>query len=433
MSSSDKIKDLLDELDESYVEKLSHGEILELRKQLNPYGRTIEGSGNILTFSYVDLRKSYLKKMVVTAAVGFLHRMCDEWNVPDGLPVIPVEVHDKNPEKLKNLEDKLSKTDEKIQSEIKENREWMKKRFIIREFLDDMFQFNPDIHVKSAYRPQPKDGERTVLNTPAAKLAIKTLKEQDSEFKETMFEYDRKNKADVKKTTSVKETTSAKETNPVKETMLDASTPDYITENIPPNDTFSKFSHYMDSNYESLQNAVYDLYCEKPYYHTAVNPYSWHNTPDDADNFINKHKEEVITTVHKGHSGKWNIIAPFEQVRDSTRFFNDKTIILEEMAKQIEQDSKTANGLMDNRIKKKKKQNIDENGPDDPAFTKWKEQNPTLKKYNMDSKINASSHASDECPDDAVEVPVYRVSAATGELTKSKFFTKAVAPKATNM
>ena len=409
---SAELTKILDELDEESLEKMSDNDIINLRKQLNPYGRTIEGSDNILTYSYTDLRKEYLKNMVMTATIGFLNRMCDEWKVPDGIPVIPVYDYIKNPEKLDEFEDSLQDK-EIMRKDLDQNKEYMAKRVIIKEFLEDMFQYNPDMHVRSAYRPNPNDTERSIIDTPAGQLAIYELKKNDTEFNERWLLFERERKLREEKG----EKPPKKIVSAVKK---------YCTEMIPPADIFHRLQHYYDSNYEELMEIVNDLYCTKPDLETAINPYSWHSNIDEADAFIDKHKDEVITSIYKAHSGMWNIFAPYKKVRESMRYFNKKTQVLEEIAKQIERDSKLGADLMKKRIKIKKKKNIEESGPDSDAFKKWKESNSTLRDMGGET-LNEKDYASLDCPDDAIEVPVFRMSQGGQKMEKTSFFSKAEA------
>lgn len=418
---SQELSKLLDELDEESLSKMSDNDVLELRKQLNPYGRTIEGSNKVLTFSYTDLQFEYTKKMITTGMIGFLNRMCDEWRVPDGIPVVSVYDYVKDPSKLDEFEKTLQKP-EMLRAELDKNKEIMQKRVVIKEFLEDMFQYNPDMHVKSAYKPNPDDDDRKILDTPAAQLAIYRLKQTDTEFKESMLKYEREK--------ILKDKVEA-ETG--KKSKIDVKLPDqqlvqlkHEVEMIPPADIFHRFRYYYDSNYEELKHIVNDLYCDKPCFETAVNPYAWHDNDDEADKFINKHKDEVISTIFKAHSGKWNIIAPYKKVRDSMRFFNKKTVVLEEIAKQIESDSKIGEELMKKRIQIKKKKNIETDGPDDEAFLKWKEQNSTLKDMGAST---LDENDLDECPDDAIEVPVFRISGGGTKIEKTKFYSQSVAPE----
>jgi hypothetical protein len=439
-----ELSKLLDELDDDYLSSLSDDDILKLRKELNPYGRTIEGSDKVLAFSYTDLQADYLKKMMLTTMVGFLNRMLDEWRVSPGIPVVTVYDYVKDPSKINDFEKTLQKP-ELMRADLDANKELMKKKVFIKEFLEDMFQYNPDLHVRSSYKPNTKDDERTVLSTPAAHLAISQLKSTDAEFREEMLQYDRqvllheKSQAtsESKEETPLEENVEEKPSLPTVGPILNNVVSDVrkrTTEMIPSADIFHRFQYYYDSNFEELQHIVNDLYCCKPDFTTAVNPYAWFDNENDADIFINKHKDEVISTIFKAHSGQWNIIAPFKKVRDSMRFFNKNTQVLENIMNQIEKDSKLGQELMKKRIKIQKKNNVAKEGPDDPAFKKWRAQNTTLKDMGAvhpdDEKNNALEDEDDDAdlPDDALEVPVFRVSQGGAKIERSKFYTKSEVP-----
>jgi hypothetical protein len=412
-STADELNKLLDELDEETLEKMSDVEILELRKKLNPYGRTIEGSNKVLTFSYTDLQGQYQKKLTTTAMIGYLNRMCDEWDVPVGVPVVPVYDYCKNPDLINDFEKGLKNPTKELLDEIAENKKMMEKRVVVKEFLEHMFQYNPDIHVRSAYKPNPSDTTRNVLDTPAAQLAIFELKQTDATFKEAMYQYD------IDVLINAKSDTSSE----TKDKVVTSVTK-YITEMIPARDLYHRFNHYYETNYEELQGIVEDLYCEKPCFETAVNPYCIHDTDEDADKFIHKHRDEVISTIYKAHTGKWNIISPFKKVRESVKFFNKNTEVLEQIADQIEKDAKIGAELMKKRIKVQKKKNIKIEGADDPEFIKWKATNTTLK--DMGAETLNEKDLDDECPSDALEVPVYRIGKGGTEMKISKFYTEVV-------
>lgn len=409
-----EINNLLAELDEERLnEILSPEEIIKLRKDLNPYGRTIQGADKILTFSYTDLRKEYMLKLLTTTIIGFLNRACDEWHVPDGMVPIPIYEYLKNPALLEQMSSKVPEKDRV------ENTKWMEKRIIVKEFLEDMFQFNPDKHVRSAYRPNPDDPQRKeVLDTPAANLAIKTTSKFDHEFADRITAATKAGGKRIPQKKSAWHTATKITKDPSKK---DDTLQENTTEMIPPEDLYHRLRYYYDSNYEELRHVVEMLYCEKPDLETAINPYDWHNSRDEADAFINKHKNEVIAPIYPGYSGKWNFIGPFKQVRDSVRYYNENTIVLEEIMKQREIDEKLGKDLMKKRIKVKKQQNIKEAGPDDEAFVAWAKQNSSLK--------GIADKNEDECPDNAVEVDIFRVSQVKQNVEKTKFYTQAEAPK----
>lgn len=424
----DELSSLFDELDEESISTLDEEKILEMRKKMYPYGRTIEGSDNILTFCVTDLDKRFKQRLLMTSLVGFLNRKLDEWHVPDGIPVTPVydyaKAKLKGEDLLKPSEDELKRETKKYKKERLENEEWMQKRLIVKEFLEDMFQFNPDKHVRSAYKPNFNDPSRKVLETPAGKLAIEHRCRKDTSFKDIMRQWKMKQ--------SLTATPESKTPSPAEVSKTpspaDPTVPKTTREMIPPADVFHLWNYYLDSNYDALLGAVADLYAETPEFDLAINPLSWHEDVDKADDFIHKHKNEVITEIFKAHSGKWNFYAPYKKVRDTTRYFNDKTIILEEMMKQLESDKRMGEELMKNKIRQKKRKNIEEEGPDDPQFLKWKKENSTLKDMGA-TDINQSSYADDDCPDDAVQVDVFRISQGGRKLEKTKFYTKAEAPE----
>ena len=421
---ADQLSKLLDELDDESLAKMPDADVLELRKQLNPYGRTIEGSDKILTYSYTDLRHEYLKKILLTGMVGFLNRMCDEWKVPDGIPVIPVYDYVKDPSKLDEFE-KTLKDPEFMRKDLDLNKAYMAKRVAIKEFLEDMFQYNPDFHVRSSYKPNLDDPERKIIDTPAGQLAIYQLKKADPEFNERwhIYERDQKNQQDVK------EPREPSETDETQKIVSDVKK--QCSEMILPADIFHRFQYYYDSHYEELKEIVGDLYCDKADLESAINPYAWHDTEDDADKFIDKHQNEVITSIYKARSGAWNIFAPYKKVRESMRYFNKKTMVLEEIAKQIERDAKLGADLMKKRIKVKKQKNINEDGPDDPAFLKWKEGNTTLQ--DMGAELNKQDNdVPNECPDNAITVPVFRMGRGGQTFEKTHFFSEAAAPTVVN-
>lgn len=413
-----QLNKLLDELNEESIANMSNDEVLELRKKLNPYGRTIEGSNKILTFSYTDLQFEYTKKIITTTMIGFLNRMCDEWRVPDGIPVIPVYDYVKDPSKIDDFE-KTLQNPEVMRKDLELNKVNMQKRVIVKEFLEDMFQYNPDLHVRSAYKPNPADYERNIINTPAGQLAIYELNKKDADFKESMLLYEREKL--IKEKAGVKPDEIKVPENIVSDVIKQ------VTNMIPPADIFHRFQYYYDSNYEELKAIVGDLYCDKSCFETAINPYSWHDNDEDAEKFINKHRDEVISTIFKAHSGKWNIFSPYKKVRESVKYFNKKTAVLEEIAKQIESDAKMGSELMKKRIMIKKKKNIEEVGPDDEAFIKWRSENSRLKEMGAES-IKPSEYENQDEIDDALEVPVFRISKGGTKLEKTVFYTEAVAP-----
>lgn len=439
-----ELESLLDEITPENVAKMNYDEIMALRKQLNPYGRTIEGSDKWLTFSFTNLSEKYMEKLLLTGLIGYLNRACDEWHVPSGIPVIPVYDYVKDPQSITRFANDWTMTD-KIQKDIKENAEWMQKRVIVKEFLEEMFQYNPDQHVRSAYKPQPKDIERLVVTTPAAQLSTEEWKKKNPKFKEQMLEFDR-----VQNLRAMKESHGDEKVDAVIDDLVSRNlvlpdqhyaTMDFNTwseedknllrtacEMIPPADIYRKFKTYFENNYDKLREAVLHLYNDKPDFDLAINPYQWHDNEESAIEFQKKHRDEVITDIIKATSGKWNFFAPFAKVQNTAKFFNKDTIVLEEMAEQVEADQKLGADMMRKKIQVEKRRNIIEEGEDADAFIKWKSQNNVLKDKGVES-FNRESYAPEDTPDDAICVPVFRISQGGLKVEKSHFFTRAEQPE----
>ena len=481
----EELKDIFQRLTPEELAKLTDDDVTQLRKVNNPYGITLEAEENaVMCFSYTDLREKYLQKLLVTGFIGFLNRACDEWEVPDDVPVVPVYdwLQDKTllknplkktPEEIEQLSEEALK-DYKLkeplldayQKKMDESAEHMKKRIVVKEFLEYLFQYDPDKHVRSAYIPQPADPERRILQTPAAKLAIKktcqkdqmllneveaTLKMQEElqePPKRTLAKRDPTRPARAKQARAVvphcrkiaarfsdedKSITKEDGQSEPKEEPLEAD-PQLernTTEMIPPADVFHRFNHYFETHYEELRDIVKDLYCEKADLERAIIPYQWFDskntkapmTPQEAaDKFIDKHKDEAIAAIYPADVNKWNLFGPFKEVRERVNFYNKHTQVLEEMLKQIERDGRLGRDLLMKKMSKKKKENVEADGPDSEAFTQWKKQNAALK------TMGAETLEDDELPDDAIEVPIFRISKGGQQMDKGKFYTKAEAP-----
>ena len=81
--------------------------------------------------------------------------------------------------------------------------------------------------------------------------------------------------------------------------------------------------------------------------------------------------------------------------------------------------------LMQKTIKRKKKKNIEEEGPEAEGFKEWRKQNSTLKSMGA-LEVDPNE---DDCPPDAVEIGVFRVNAKDGSIKQDELYTQAEAPK----
>lgn len=438
---SKKIEELLKLSDEDLA-KIDPDTLTELRKELNPYGRTIQGSDKYLNFSITHIAEEYQKKICITSLIAYMYRQCIEWNVPEGIHPHSVYEYLDDPSILDTPELVLKSGDKSAIYDYEFNRKCMAERIIVMKFLEQLFQFNPDEHVRSAYKPQPLDKTRPIIDTMAARLAIKHLEKTDPQF---VADMELANQAKPK-TKTVKKIIRNTKTGavreeivkvPIKESdpeplnkaskMVGYRDPDAgnVARNfIPSHDLFGNFRRYCEENYEQLREATSALYCEKSDFEFAINPYSWHDTPEDAEEFKKKHANEVIATVYTAKSGAWNLCGPWKEQREGLKLYGDKggVTILTEMLKQLEADQALGRDMMRKRVEKAKRKNTILTGPDAENFSKWKSQNTDLVKMGAEYVGQATG---DDVPDNAIEVPVWRIAKGGTELTKTKFYTLA--------
>ena len=441
-------------MDANLVDGLTDEQVTELRKKLNPYGRTIEGSGTYTCLSITNMSEQYMKRFLMTSLIGFLYRQCDEHELDDGEPPCPMDdftafmiEYSKAVSAAEISKEWLSvfwkifrddnwseesltpeqKAERLTHQRVVEKGGGFKKRLVVRQFLDGLFQYNPDKHVRSAYSNNPLDPERvtpeqvkttkkeikTIIGKSGAKITIDKPAVEDSSIP---------NDVDVTPMEYMKRSTSE------------------FVKHIPPSDVFHRWSYYTDSNYEEVRSAVTDLYADKPDLEFAVNPYDQFASKEDAEKFVQKHKNEVIADVLTLTNSKWNLCGSFKTNRDRVNFYNEKTAVIEEIFKQLEQDKKLGADLMRKRVRRKKQKNIEESGPEPEEFKQYKKDHPSSFENmgaedvtRQDDKSKDSDCVTfkihEDCPYDAIQVDVFDIKKGGQIVNKSEFFTQAETPE----
>jgi len=438
------------------IESMPADTVNKLLHDINPYGCVSEESTGCVNLSFTNLTERRMHNFTMTALVGFLHRMNDEWDTPPEVPVIPVYEYLADPSKLDTPQTILESKDRHAADAYEYARKKMQEKIIVKKFLEFFFQFNPDEHVRSAYRPNPADKSRTPIQTMAGRLATEHLRATDREFRtaesvantgkplvpvQKILRAKNGEKRTITRMVTPEEAAELVKSNAwehaervsVHQNVPDATVADTVRDFIPPHDTFGRFRRYTQANYEALNEACDDLYCEKSEFMVAIQPISAHladgpngQTPEQqAEDFKKKHGGEFITSVFTLRFGKWNVIEPFKAVRESVSYYNDNTQLLEEMTKRLEQDEKLGRDLMRKRVTKAKAKNVEQQGPDDPAFVAWRKQNTELSKLGAE---HIGDMVDSDVEDDVIEVPVWVATEGGTKLKRTAFYTAAEAP-----
>jgi hypothetical protein len=252
----------------------------------------------------------------------------------------------------------IEKTQEECSDSILDN---------IEEFLYEYLVFNPDNHVKSAYKPNYRDPTRTPL------------------------------KVDKKSGMIVDETFERKL--------------------IPPIDTFKRWERYREANYEELRQATDDIYSEKSDFEWAIIPlevFEGQDAKERAEEWERKHAKEVDLSIRSVNFNEISLLGPWEQNRENYNYYTKETEILKRMIDTHKEEERFANQMTKDRMRKKKEENQEEMGNDDQGLNDYLQAHPTgIEKYGAKRALTAKDIPRDdnELPDDEVQIEVVNLGA----------------------
>lgn len=212
---------------------------------------------------------------------------------------VEVDRYEPSEEDMNNLADEVKK-----ELNILETAEEYadKHKQIIQDFLDTYLRYDPNEHVRSAYRPDSSDPERTELKN---------------------------------------------------ETVPERSI-------IPPEDTFYRWTRYDENNFEALRQATDDIYRERSDLEASIVPLGYFEgaTIEEAqekfDEFKRKYADEFETDVICAKFAVHNLMGPFKENRDRIDFYQKNTEIIKRMLDKQSEDAKIGKLLTTDRAKKKK-------------------------------------------------------------------------------
>lgn len=412
------VKDILNDPEIILTKNFTEDELLEIQKRINPYksfavndqANLSENYKKILVCSYTNLREEYLKKMLMTSLIGFIFQIGNEYDIDNNIlnmkdklsPIIDDLRSDlldenKSPEELKSsLMEKLDKLSEN-------NFHFPEKqaRSIIKSFLGDLFQFDPNKHVRKAnidldaiqeelktiganqVYHDPKDPIR-----PTIKSLLKSNITIQEEHKESyrIITNDQENYNAVSRILSdqslLNATKMAIENQEIYTSYLMPLLPNSkvipATEVIPPTDVFYRWSYYNQVNLEEIRKVTQALYLEKPDLDLLFGAWTTlEGTCEKVDEEFNQycklHQSEFVADIKAIEFGNWTFIADVKKNREKIQFYNKNTEVLKRILDRYEEDKKLGSELMKNRIKQKKAKNIAEDGPDDEGIAGYSE------------------------------------------------------------
>jgi hypothetical protein len=427
--------------------------MIEFRRQANPYARTIEGSGQWATFSFIDFAMKRKERMFVATLIALVRRAIDEYKAPKGIPIVPIEDYLKNP----SLADPPKDAKGKALDDYLQYKKGMKERCIIARFWASLMQFDPEKHAHPSYVPDPNDPSRKIIDTPAADLAIAHGKRTNPKLREKMRIHDENEIAEIIKKEDAKlEAEGKKSDEPLiirkskaarkrarqkrnrrakaaaiprnRSEIRERSVREIATNMIPPIDLYERIDFFMKAHWDELNEVVDDLIGYKRQYDRAINVYAVLPSKEKATMWMEKHAETVMATVYMARTGNWTIFDARPEIQQTIQFFNKNTKLMKEMIDHHERDEKIGRDMMKKTVRSAKRKNVEEEGDVDPAFLKYASQiNTEFKKQGV-THIDQDEFTAADLPDNAVQVNYFGLN-ESGRMETGHFFTEADNPE----
>ena len=385
-----------------WAENASNEEITEALRAMKKHGPSINENDEkkTVSFSYTNYTMEFAKHYTLTSMIAYLFRALREYKTPEEVKPCDISKYMVDPsiaDPPENIKD------ERLLKLYGENKNIMDEKVIIYKFLYEMFNFNPDLHVRSSFTPNKKDSERKLPNTKSAKLAVEkgnTIK------KEQKKDYD----------------VSPSDLNysPTGDIEIDCFN------NIPPADFFNKYTNFVEDHHEKFLKITQDIHGTRHDIDFAIKIYDKHSKVE-ADKFRKKYRRDFDAAVSNVDIGRWALLGPYRENKARVDFYNEHTEVLKQMLDKRKKDEKLATDIMKKKIKIKKKKNIEEYGEDDDDVKEYfKNNKPNI--AHMGGEHVTIDEDNEECPDDAVEVTVYNIEDGGSKMTSHKIFNPMEAP-----
>lgn len=183
--TDEELRDIMRTLvsDPEKISEISDEDVIALKQRINPVGTFAPMQKTFAVLSLLNMKEQDMRQFTITALIGFIYRRLEEY-VPDYV----IKMEESYAKKINDIT-----SGERVQERRDELREECKKRAemhksanaqAIRAFLNSVFAFDPDKHIRRAPAELPIDALDVVgAAAPAAPAAPMAPATSDDESK----------------------------------------------------------------------------------------------------------------------------------------------------------------------------------------------------------------------------------------------------------
>lgn len=283
-----------------------------------------------------------------------------------------------------------------------------KAKNVVRSFLDTFFKFDPSVHVRSGASNSNKvDTSKIVLSDETGitlEYINNTRKKPPASEKQLL--------TDINYLTSDKEIYNAglylsrdgklrdivtrmihrpkdyeeyliPRTNHVMMIGSKVQKEDLPSTVVPPQDTFHRWSYYMEVNQSCIRTITEAIYPERCDLDVAFGIWAVLDGSEDEkkrqyEAHCDRYSNRITSSVYRVPLGDWVVVSDHEKNRQNIDIYNRDTMVLKKILDRHAEDKKIGAELMRNRVSTAKAKNVREAGQDAPNLSTYKSANKSM-------------------------------------------------------
>lgn len=273
-------------------------------------------------------------------------------------------------------------------------------RLVIERFLNSIFNFNPDKHVRQSYKYEPNENKYENYKDNVLTPVTKDIQEDLENIKK----------------------------------------------HIPSDNVFYNYNQYFEHSYEIMRAATENIYKLSPLIELAFNIYAQFKTPEECKEFVEKYQHLVKNDITIVQNNSWRLVLNgFAENKKVNEIVDKQNIFLQNMLKQHEKDTKIKEEILNKQVEVKKIKNIkrmgkknnamkDYEGLDDGYMRRSGAQSVNVNTDNITSEIDEIEEQliseygapvdEDGIPEDCIAVDVFHSNPNKNTFETSRIFSK---------